>query len=112
LVCTDCERAAEILSSDARAIEMNNTPGWGYTPDYTAITRVVQTTDFVSALELAQILGDAAEVAGHHPDLLVQWGKLTVTIATHSVGGLTNADFRLARMYTDILAQWSTSQPR
>ena len=38
-----------------------------------------------------------AERAGHHPDVLVQWNKVTLTLSTHSAGGLTDADFALAR---------------
>jgi 4a-hydroxytetrahydrobiopterin dehydratase len=110
--CDACERSAELLPIDLRAIEMNATLGWSYTHDMRGIMRTVDTADFVSSLELAQILGDAAEVAGHHPDLLIQWGKLTITITTHSLGGLTKADFKLARVYTDILAQWSTTHAR
>ena len=38
-----------------------------------------------------------AEEANHHPDILVQWNKVTLTLSTHSAGGLTANDFRLAR---------------
>jgi len=37
-----------------------------------------------------------AEQAGHHPDILIQWNKVTLTLSTHSAGGLTAADFDLA----------------
>ena len=37
-----------------------------------------------------------AESLGHHPDLEVSWDQVTVTISTHSEGGLTKADFELA----------------
>ena len=37
-----------------------------------------------------------AEEMNHHPDLAISWDKVTVTISTHSEGGLTAADFELA----------------
>ena len=37
-----------------------------------------------------------AEAMGHHPDLQISWDTVTVTISTHSEGGLTAADFELA----------------
>jgi 4a-hydroxytetrahydrobiopterin dehydratase len=41
-------------------------------------------------------LVEPAEAMGHHPDLAISWDKVTVTISTHSEGGLTAADFELA----------------
>ena len=38
-----------------------------------------------------------AEDAGHHPDIDIRWNKVTLTLSTHSAGGLTAADFALAR---------------
>jgi 4a-hydroxytetrahydrobiopterin dehydratase len=52
--------------------------------------------DFQSALNLANGVGEIAESEGHHPDLLVRWGELQVTIWTHKVNGLTESDFVLA----------------
>jgi 4a-hydroxytetrahydrobiopterin dehydratase len=49
--------------------------------------------DFASALALAVQLGMLAEKVDHHPDLHVAWGKLSVELWTHSVGGLSEADF-------------------
>ncbi len=37
-----------------------------------------------------------AEKANHHPDILIQWNKVTLTLSTHSAGGLTAADMALA----------------
>ena len=38
-----------------------------------------------------------AESASHHPDITIQWNKVTLTLSTHSAGGLTDKDFALAR---------------
>ena len=52
--------------------------------------------DFRSALAFANQVGELAEDVGHHPDLQVAWGKLGVTVWTHKVGGLVEADFIFA----------------
>ena len=52
--------------------------------------------DFRDALGFVNRLGEAAEEAGHHPDIFLTWGKAKVTLWTHSVGGLTESDFDLA----------------
>jgi 4a-hydroxytetrahydrobiopterin dehydratase len=52
--------------------------------------------DFAAALALANRIGAVAEREGHHPDLLVRWGELVVTLWTHKIDGLTESDFVLA----------------
>ena len=52
--------------------------------------------DFRSALAFANLVGEAAESAQHHPDILVGWGKVGITLWTHSVDGLSEKDFHLA----------------
>ena len=57
------------------------------------LTRTWKLPDFASALALAVKLGMLAEKVDHHPDLHVAWGKLRAELWTHSVNGLTEADF-------------------
>jgi 4a-hydroxytetrahydrobiopterin dehydratase len=52
--------------------------------------------DFRQALDFVNRLGEAAEEEGHHPDIFLTWGKVKVTLWTHSVGGLSEKDFTLA----------------
>jgi 4a-hydroxytetrahydrobiopterin dehydratase len=52
--------------------------------------------DFVGSVRFAQAVVGPAETMGHHPDLAISWDTVTVTISTHSEGGLTAADFELA----------------
>ncbi len=53
-------------------------------------------SDFVSALAFVQLVGELAEEQGHHPDILLRWGKVRITIWTHKIDGLTESDFILA----------------
>jgi 4a-hydroxytetrahydrobiopterin dehydratase len=53
-------------------------------------------SDFASALAFVQRVGELAEEQGHHPDILLRWGKVKITIWTHKIDGLTESDFILA----------------
>jgi 4a-hydroxytetrahydrobiopterin dehydratase len=55
--------------------------------------------DFAAALAATNKLGAIAEEQWHHPDLLVAWGKLGVTLWTHKIDGLSEADFVLAAKF-------------
>ena len=52
--------------------------------------------DFRQALDFVNRLGEVAESEGHHPDLYLTWGKVRVSLSTHSIGGLSKSDFILA----------------
>ena len=52
--------------------------------------------NFKSALVFVNRIGDIAEEQGHHPDICFGWGKVTVTVYTHKIKGLTESDFILA----------------
>lgn len=52
--------------------------------------------DFREALAFVNRVGEVAEEEGHHPDIFLTWGKVQLTLWTHSVGGLSENDFILA----------------
>jgi len=52
--------------------------------------------DFAEALAFVNRLGAVAEAEGHHPDIFLTWGRVSVTLWTHSIGGLSEKDFVLA----------------
>jgi 4a-hydroxytetrahydrobiopterin dehydratase len=54
--------------------------------------------DFAAAIDFIDRVAELAEAANHHPDILLHgWNKVRLTLSTHSQGGLTEADFALAR---------------
>jgi 4a-hydroxytetrahydrobiopterin dehydratase len=68
--------------------------GWERRGD--AIVKAFDRGDFVGSVRFVDSLVAPAEEMGHHPDLEISWSTVTVTISTHSEGGLTAADFELA----------------
>jgi 4a-hydroxytetrahydrobiopterin dehydratase len=75
--------------------ELAETPGWELAGD--AIVRTVEFADFKEAMGFVNRVAEVAEEANHHPDITIQWNKVTLTQSTHVAGGLTEHDFRLAR---------------
>lgn len=60
------------------------------------LERVLKFRNFVQALEFTNKVGDLAEAEGHHPALLTEWGRVTVTWWTHKIKGLHRNDFIMA----------------
>jgi 4a-hydroxytetrahydrobiopterin dehydratase len=61
------------------------------------IVKLYKFNDFKEALAFVNRVGALAEEADHHPDIDIRWNKVTLTLSTHSAGGLTDKDFALAR---------------
>jgi 4a-hydroxytetrahydrobiopterin dehydratase len=68
----------------------------GWTREGDAIRAVSKRGSFGAAMLYAGAVAYLAEAANHHPDLLIQWDTVTLTLSTHSAGGLTDKDFALA----------------
>lgn len=60
------------------------------------LSRTYTFPDFAQALALVNKLGDLAERRNHHPDFFLAWGRVTVVLWTHDIGGLSDRDFRMA----------------
>lgn len=69
----------------------------GWTREGDAIVKEFKLDDFQGSVDFINRLTPVAEDMNHHPDLQVSWNKVTVSITTHSEGGLTENDFELAK---------------
>jgi 4a-hydroxytetrahydrobiopterin dehydratase len=85
------------LGKDEVAAELLSIPGWRGRDRRKAIQRTYSFPGFRSSLAFVAFVGELAEAADHHPDIDVRYNKVTLTLSTHSVGGLTTKDFALAR---------------
>jgi 4a-hydroxytetrahydrobiopterin dehydratase len=68
--------------------------GWALKGD--AIEKTYSFADFAKSMELVNRVAALAEEANHHPDIFVQYNRVTLTLTSHDSGGLTARDFRLA----------------
>ncbi len=84
----------DLLTADEISSRLSGLSGWQQAGD--AISATVTREDFRDALLFVGAVAYLAESAGHHPDITIQWNKVTLTLSTHSAGGLTAADFDLA----------------
>jgi 4a-hydroxytetrahydrobiopterin dehydratase len=83
-----------LLGDDEIEAKLAGLDGWERSD--AAIVKVFKRGDFVGSVKFVESLAAEAEALGHHPDLEISWDTVTVTISTHSEGGLTAADFELA----------------
>jgi 4a-hydroxytetrahydrobiopterin dehydratase len=77
------------------AAELAQTPGWKRAGK--AIERTYRFPDFKAAMVFVNWVAALAERANHHPDMTIRYNEVTVTVWTHSDGGVTPKDFALAR---------------
>ncbi len=83
--------AAQIKSA------LSAVPKW--TKKGATISRTFQFKDFPAAIQFVNYVAEIAERAWHHPDIDIRWNKVTLTLATHDAGGLTEKDFALAQRF-------------
>ncbi|HLN77618.1 MAG TPA: 4a-hydroxytetrahydrobiopterin dehydratase [Nocardioidaceae bacterium] len=69
-------------------------PRW--TQEGDSITRSIKASSFMDGIRLVQQVAEVAEELDHHPDIDIRWTTVTFTLSTHSAGGLTMKDLRLA----------------
>lgn len=84
-----------LLGEGEVAAELARTPGW--TRAGKAIERTYRFRDFKEAMVFVNRVAALAESANHHPDVTIHYNEVTLSMWTHSDGGLTVKDFSLAR---------------
>lgn len=68
-----------------------------WTEENNSLTREFKFADFKQALEFVNKVGELAEKANHHPDIELGWGRVKVSLTTHSTGKVTDKDRTLAK---------------
>ena len=85
----------DILSDIAIQRELGSLSGWARRG--TAIVKTYQFKAFPDGIAFVARVGEAAEVAGHHPDIDIRYTKIICSLSTHDSGGITHKDLDLAR---------------
>ena len=92
-----------LLRDDEISAQLEDLPHWSRDEgDEPAISATYELTDFAAALAFVNQVGAHAELVDHHPDIDIRWNKVTLTLSTHSEGGLTDADFALAHRISEL----------
>ncbi len=85
-----------LLSDSEITNRLEGAPDW-HAGEERTIVRDLQFANFADAMTFVNRVAEAAQIADHHPDILLHgWNKVRLTLSTHSQGGLTDADFELA----------------
>ena len=96
--CVACRRDAPRVTNEEMAALLPEIPDWEL-QDHGSVPRLVRTyrvPTFRDAVSLTNAIANLAEAEGHHPALLTEWGKVTVSWWTHKIRGLHRNDFIMA----------------
>ena len=93
--CVPCRGGVPALKGAELEQLHKSVPAWTVVREH-HLEREFRFPDFKQALEFVNRVGAVAEEQGHHPDILLAWGKAGITIWTHKVDGLTESDFIMA----------------
>jgi 4a-hydroxytetrahydrobiopterin dehydratase len=93
--CVPCRGGTPPLKGEELHSYSHQLPNWLVIDEH-HITRTFTFPDFQKALQFVNRVGAVAEEQGHHPDISLTWGKVGITLWTHSVNGLTESDFIMA----------------
>ncbi|MFB9868145.1 4a-hydroxytetrahydrobiopterin dehydratase [Vreelandella sulfidaeris] len=104
--CEPCSKHAQPLNEHEAQALLKSLSQWQIVEHdgIMKLSRCFNFRDFANALAFTQRVGDIAEQAGHHPVLVTEWGKTTVTWWSHAIKGLHINDFILAAR-TDEVAE-------
>ncbi len=93
--CKPCKGGVPPLRGEELQKLSSQVPDWKVVADH-HLTKSFFFSDFKTALAFVNRAGAVAEAEGHHPDLLLAWGRVDVKTYTHKIDGLTESDFILA----------------
>lgn len=98
--CTPVAEGTPALSEDLASALHKQVEGWNIEDN--KLKREYKFSDFMAALAFVNAIGKIAEDEDHHPDILLTYGKVGVTLWTHTVGGLSRNDFILAAKFDSV----------
>lgn len=87
--------ARSLLSKEEISSQLRQLKSWTRTGS--EIRRTLEFTDFVRAMGFVNSVALLAQGINHHPNIDIRWNKVTLALSTHSEGGLTELDFKLAK---------------
>ncbi len=93
--CVPCSGGVPPLGPDSVAELLKQVDGWAAERNH-HIVKTFKFADFAQALAFVNCVGAIAEKQGHHPDIYLTWGKVSIEIWTHKIDGMTESDFILA----------------
>ncbi|MDA0781941.1 MAG: 4a-hydroxytetrahydrobiopterin dehydratase [Rickettsiales bacterium] len=100
--CVPCEGGVKPLSQNEVKKLLSEIEGWQTNAEFNSILKDIKFRNFEQALEFVNKVGKIAEEQNHHPDIKMGWGYCSITLQTHSIGGLHENDFIVAAKINEI----------
>lgn len=92
---------SDLLDTSELGNALNKCPEWE--TEGKAITRSIEFEDFNEAIDFVNDLAEIADKAQHHPDILICYNKVTLTLTTHDAGGVTELDIEMAQRVDNLV---------
>lgn len=92
---------SELLEDEDLSSALKKCPEWEY--EKNSITRVVEFEEFMDAIDFVNSVADIADEAQHHPDIRINYTRVTLKLTTHDAGGVTDADVELAQRIDNLV---------
>lgn len=98
LQLSPCPKGTPPLGKDEITALLEKLPGWTVAAPAgeDQLSRAFEFRDFAAAMAFSNQVGELAEAENHHPAIVTEWGRVTLTWWTHSIGGLHTNDFIMA----------------
>ena len=103
--CEACRADAPQISDEDLKLMMPNIPDWSVivVDGVMQLSRQFDFNDFAQAIAFTNRVGEIAEAEGHHPAILTEWGKVTVTWWSHKIRGLHKNDLIMAARTDEVI---------
>ena len=92
---------SDLLEAEDLSAALKKCPEWEY--EKNSINRTFEFEEFMDGIDFVNSVADIAEEAQHHPDIRINYTKVTLKLTTHDAGGVTEADVELAQRVDNLV---------
>ncbi len=92
---------SDLLEDDELSAALKKCPEWEF--EKNAIHRAVEFEEFMDGIDFVNSVAEIADEAQHHPDIRINYTKVTLKLTTHDAGGVTDADIQLAQRIDNLV---------
>ncbi len=99
--CVPCEGGVPTMDEGQACALLPKVPNWSLSEG--SLVRTLKFKDFLGSMAFVNRVAELAEAEAHHPDIRISWNKVTLTLTTHAIGGLSENDFILAAKINELV---------
>jgi 4a-hydroxytetrahydrobiopterin dehydratase len=92
---------SDLLEAEDLSAALKKCPEWEY--EKNSINRTFEFEEFMDGIDFVNSVADIADEAQHHPDIRINYTKVTLKLTTHDAGGVTEADVELAQRVDNLV---------